>query len=70
MKKKKAKPEAVLVTADDWEGLYIDGKLVEEDHRLHLRDVMSYFDVDLKLKKVDMGKLNNLPALLKDVKTQ
>ena len=33
-------PKVVFVDGDDWEGLYINGVLVDEGHRVRLEDVM------------------------------
>ena len=35
-----------LVRGDDWEGLYLDGKLVEEGHHLRLTDVLKHFGIE------------------------
>lgn len=36
----------VLMNADDWQGLYINGELVEEDHKIDLVDAFDRFDID------------------------
>lgn len=38
----KAFPKIVLVTGYDWQGLYIDGKLVDQNHSIDVGDVISY----------------------------
>jgi hypothetical protein len=35
-------PKVVFVDGDDWEGLYINGTLVEEGHHVRLEDVMRH----------------------------
>ena len=35
-----------LVRGDDWEGLYLDGKLVEEGHHFRLTDVLARFGIE------------------------
>jgi len=32
----------VLLQADDWQGLYVDGKLVLEEHRIAPRDIAQH----------------------------
>lgn len=32
--------KATLVFGEDWQGLYLDGKLAAEGHRLNARDVL------------------------------
>jgi hypothetical protein len=28
-------PVLIIVSTDDWEGIYLDGELIYEDHRIH-----------------------------------
>jgi hypothetical protein len=35
------KPEVVLVTADDWSAIYIDGKSVQQNHSFSVRQFFS-----------------------------
>lgn len=57
--------KAILVQADDWEGLYIDGKLVEEGHTLNEgKSRIRYFfklaeQYDFNLKNMGEIYLNN-----------
>lgn len=36
--------ELVLVTADDWQALYVNGKRVDEGHHISFRDVMAVLE--------------------------
>lgn len=36
-------PEVVRVSVDDWEGVYLDGKLVAENHSLRASDILRIF---------------------------
>lgn len=63
--------EYVLVTNDeDWEGMYINGKLEEEDHRISIAS-KKYRDKDVKIVIVDCewlgGTVGNLPPALTDI---
>lgn len=67
MKKKKI----VIVSGDDWEGLYIDGKIVDQGHRLRLEEVLRLLGFDVDCKEADnewLEQYGNLPDKLKDVK--
>lgn len=37
---------AMIVSFDDWQALYVDRKKVDEGHRLQLRDVFKHLNVD------------------------
>jgi hypothetical protein len=72
-KAKKAKNHKfVLVEADYWVGLYVDGKLVEQHHDIDLADYLRKYGVDIRTKfayndpQVIMS--GTLPDSLKDVK--
>src|SRR6185437_11141463 len=47
-----AKPAKKLqvthVSGDDWAGLYIDGKLVDEGHEVRLRDFAKYVGITIQ----------------------
>jgi len=51
----------------DWEGIYIDGKLVEEGHSLDPRTVLEAADVPFTHRETDLKELGSLPENLEDV---
>jgi len=62
-----------FVDADDWEGLYIDGKLVVEAHHLRLQDIFCRLGVKVTFLPVDQEWLEergSLPTNIEDVKQQ
>lgn len=55
------KTEAILIEADDWEGLFIDGVLIEEGHTLNEGySRIKYFVILSKKYNFDLEKLNEL----------
>jgi hypothetical protein len=40
------KPRVILVCGDDWQGLYINGKLVEEGHNIPLDEIFKYLGIE------------------------
>jgi len=46
-----------IVVADDWEGLYIDDKLVFEGHRIDVRTFSENVGVDVKFMEADIDWL-------------
>ncbi len=64
-------PRIVLVRADDWKGLYLDGKLVEEGHRVDTIDVLHALGIEARQVWANDEWLNDrgcLPPSLRDVK--
>lgn len=64
------KPDAVIVLGDDWEGLYLDGKLVEEGHSLDARMTLEAVGYDVKTMEADAEWLTDrgrLPDKLDEV---
>lgn len=60
----------VLVRADDWEGLYINGELVEEGHSVGVSTVMKKIGINMEERWCDDNWLyerGRLPKQLKDV---
>ena len=60
-----------FVGADDWEGLYVNDKLVMENHSLDVFKVLNAIGVDYKYIEADnewIGEQGSLPLKLKDVK--
>ncbi len=65
------KNKLTFVGADDWEGLYINDKLVMENHSLDIFKVLNAIGIDYKFIFADdewMGEQGSLPEKLKDVK--
>jgi hypothetical protein len=63
--------EYTLVDADDWVGLYRDGKLVSQGHRFTIRDVFELLNIDLKVLYPDdewIYERGDLPNALGEVK--
>ena len=59
-----------IMTADDWEGLYIDGKLVMENHSLRVEDVLEACQVKFDSHWVDddwMCNRGRFPEKFEDV---
>lgn len=64
----------VLVSADDWEGIYLDDFLVDESHRFNARDVIEILgdkvisDVQFYwINQTYMEDLGSLPDKFKDI---
>lgn len=64
-----------LVSGDDWEALYIDGKEVYQHHRVTARDVLEYgklkhttFEVDQNWLEDQMEFPDNLDDIPDNVK--
>ena len=65
-------PNIVIVNADDWEGLYIDGDLKTEGHSLSLQNVLDILKIHTTFRyDVDyewLEEIGRLPKSLSDVK--
>lgn len=60
----------IVTNYEDWEGLYIDGKLVDEDHHLQLKDVLKLLGYDVVVKECNFDWICDrglLPDNLDDV---
>lgn len=60
----------VFVHGDDWDGLYIDGVCVWQNHELEPETVLDQLGIRYESKSVDYDWLverQRLPELLKDV---
>jgi hypothetical protein len=73
VKKLKELKSVVFVGCDgeDWEGLYIDGKLYVEGHSISVKDLLDSLDIPYSNVECDdawLDKKGCLPKLLKDVK--
>lgn len=55
-----------LVTGDDWEALYIDGELVEQNHSIDARVVMDAINGKEALWKIEVDYYDADPKQLED----
>lgn len=65
------KNKITFVNGDDWEGLYINGKLIMENHCLDVFRVLNAIGIDYNFLDADVEWLVNLgrlPENLTDVK--
>lgn len=63
-------PSFTIVTCDDWQGLFCDGRLLEENHSLDLRDTIERMSVDCRFEQADeqwMNEEGRFPAELSKV---
>lgn len=61
----------IVTNEDDWEGLYVDGKIVVQDHKLRVEDVLAALGIYAETVTCDHDWLLNfgyLPNNLEDVK--
>ena len=67
----KEKKITLVTNSDDWEGLYIDGKLASEDHSISVSDVCAALDIEMERVEVStqyLGtKVSNLPQELSKI---
>jgi len=64
------KAQFVMARADDWEGLYKDGVLKEEGHRIPLHRLLDELGIEYNIRWVDdewMEDRGNLPQNLSEV---
>lgn len=62
--------KVTLVTLnEDWEGIYVDGKLMVEDHILSARQVLTALGIKFQDKETSSDD-GNLPDSIKEVKFQ
>lgn len=64
-------PHVVFVTADDWEGLYIDGQLVTEGHEVRRSELLRILGIPHKELNADadwLAERGCFPTQLLDVK--
>jgi hypothetical protein len=57
----------IISIADDWEGLYVDGVLVDQGHRVQLADAMRAAGVDFAEIEAWSPEYEECPPLLADV---
>lgn len=62
--------DIVYVMGDDWEGVYIDGKLVNENHSVNWPYVLKQLGHYVSVKEVDyewLGERGNFPEDISEV---
>jgi hypothetical protein len=65
------RPQVTIVSGDDWEGLYINGELIEESHHIGVDDVLGYLGIPCDVIYPDQDWLVErgcLPVELSEVK--
>lgn len=71
--KKEGTQKIVITQCEDWQGLYVDGKLLYENHHITARDISEHCRLDIKF--VDLGENEDVleehgyhfPELLSDL---
>lgn len=70
--KAEKKHSFVLVEADNWVGLYVDGELVEQHHDIDLVEWLSKYGVNIKSKSAyedpEIVETGRMPEQLSEVK--
>jgi hypothetical protein len=64
-------PSITVVRGDDWAGLYLNGKLVQEGHRVRTEDIFEHLDIQATYITPDQQWLEDrgsLPVDLNEVK--
>ena len=59
----------IVSIADDWEGLYVDGTLIHQGHRITIRDVMEQLDASVEFAEREAwgAEYGECPDSLEDV---
>jgi hypothetical protein len=63
-------PEVVVVSGDNWGGLYVDGNLVYEHHNVDREDLMEILGIPFREEYIEQFQLDELefmPKKLEDV---
>jgi len=60
--------EVVIVYVDDWEGIYIDGKLTNQNHYLSTHDILTAVEIPYTMKQVSYEWMKGKPSFPKDLK--
>lgn len=61
----------LVTNYDDWEGVYLDGKIVDQGHRIDWREVLKSLGHIVKYEEADSAWLSErgcLPKKLEDCK--
>ena len=61
--------KVVIADFDDWQGIYINGKLAYENHSLYYKDVLKALNQPYKQIQVDMMELDigRLPETVEEL---
>lgn len=59
--------DVTIVKGDDWQGLYVDGKLKTEDHTLLVEDVLNNLGIRFTRLNADIDWLHERGALPEDL---
>lgn len=66
-----AAPRYLLVSnGDDWEGFYVDGELMRQDHSLKPQDILSAMGIEIEKRWVSYdytAERGDLPERLRDI---
>jgi len=60
----------VIISGDDWEGIYIDGKLIDEGHSIDWRFVLKVLGYNISgtyIEDEEFWEIGNLPDKLEDL---
>jgi len=63
-------PDVALVKANDWEGLYFDGHLIEQGNNIRVEDILGRLGIAAQVIWADdewLNRLSTLPARLDEV---
>lgn len=64
-------PTRVVITRDedgDWSGLYVNGELVYQNHRISADDVLEALGIEYETRGIDLGDGGSFPQDYKDLK--
>ncbi len=66
--------EVVIVDADDWQGLYVNGKLQYENHEIRPDEILKILGINYRIIECDSNWIENqggrLPKNLEMVKSR
>jgi hypothetical protein len=63
---KKGKITLVYDNGGDWVGIYVDGKLIAENHNFQEDDLLAHLEIECAVHWVDMPG-SRLPAKLEEI---
>lgn len=67
----KKKKEVVLVKGDDWEGIYINGRLIFENHSLSAKEIFRILGFDIiDVDDQWLGDRGSFPENISEVKKE
>jgi hypothetical protein len=59
----RTKTLTLVTNYDDWEGIYIDGKILDQGHDINWKEVLSNLGFELKIQEADYDWLAEQGAL-------